>query len=55
MWVDFIYNLLLCVRVYLLKLNMRRKHLVLSPDNQSNAFVSINIKDNYTGNLLIFQ
>ena len=28
---------------------------VLNPDNQSNAFVSINMKDNYTGNLLIFQ
>ena len=31
------------------------KTLVLSPDNQSNAFVSINMKDNYAGNLLIFQ
>ena len=31
------------------------KTLVLSPDNQSNAFVSIKMKDNYTGNLLIFQ
>jgi hypothetical protein len=31
------------------------KTIVLNPDNQSNAFVSINMKDKYTGNLLIFQ
>lgn len=31
------------------------KTLVLSPDNQSNAFVSINMKNNYTENLLIFH
>ena len=37
------------------KTQYEKKTLVLSPDNQSNAFVSIYIKDNYTGNLLVFQ
>jgi hypothetical protein len=37
------------------KAQYEKKTLVLSPDNQSNVFVSIKMKENYIGNLLIFQ